>query len=55
MISLNIPDIEKKNIDEILVKQTCLYFVMKDIPHNQPEVLKKHIKYCLDLYKKTIN
>ncbi len=45
---------KNKKIDETLVKQACLHRIMKEIPHNQPDVLAKHIHHCLGLYNKVI-
>lgn len=46
--------IDKKNdlINEILIKQACLNRIMIDIPHNNPNVLYKHISHCLHMYNK---
>lgn len=41
-------------LDEVLVKQACLHRIMQDIPHDQPDVMARHIKHCLELYKKVV-
>jgi hypothetical protein len=47
--------LEPVHINSVLVKHACLHRIMKEIPHNQPDVIAKHINHCLNMYDKVMD